>query len=65
VFVSSITKYNDSENKSLDEYGIKAKDGGLRCGEIIIQIVSVISKIWLVLIKLFYLERHLQIAGTS
>jgi len=52
VFVSSITKYNDSKNKYLDEYGIKAKDGGLRCGEIIIMlIVSVISKVWLVPIK--------------
>lgn len=35
VFVSSITKYDDSKRKCLDEYGIKAKDGGLRCGEII------------------------------
>ena len=34
VFSNSIEKYNDSKSKCLDEYGIKAKDGGLRCGEI-------------------------------
>ena len=37
----------------------KAKDGGLRCGEIIIQIVSVISKVWLVLVNKNLLMRHL------
>ena len=65
MFLNSIEKYNDSRHKCLDEYGIKAKDGGLRCGEIKFNSLSHIkSMASLQLINLVD-KRHLQIAGTS
>ncbi len=49
----------------MDEYGTKAKDGGLRCGEIKFNSLSHIkSMASLQLINLVD-KRQLQIAGTS